>query len=113
MGDHAPASRLCLPPARAIPYLHPALDIPYSHHEHWDGSGYPDGLKGEEIPLAARIFAVVDVWDALTSDRPYRPAWTAQAATAYLTEQSGRMFDPRVVAAFMAINPTGLTPVRP
>jgi HD-GYP domain-containing protein (c-di-GMP phosphodiesterase class II) len=59
-----------------ILYLRPALDIPYCHHERWDGTGYPRGLKGEEIPLTARIFAVVDVWDALTSDRPYRDAWS-------------------------------------
>jgi HD-GYP domain-containing protein (c-di-GMP phosphodiesterase class II) len=58
-----------------IPYLRPALDIPYCHHEHWDGSGYPRGLKGEQIPLAARIFSIVDIWDALLSDRPYRDAW--------------------------------------
>jgi PAS domain S-box-containing protein/putative nucleotidyltransferase with HDIG domain len=89
-----------------IPYLQSALVIPYAHHERWDGSGYPDGLQGEKIPLAARIFAVVDVWDALTSNRPYRPAWTSRAALAYLEEQSGRLFDPRVVAAFIALNPT-------
>ncbi|MDP1996923.1 MAG: GAF domain-containing protein, partial [Gallionella sp.] len=72
-----------------IAYLQPALDIPYCHHEKWDGSGYPRGLKGEEIPLAARIFAVVDVFDALTSDRPYRPAWTKRKATAHIRQQSG------------------------
>ena len=60
---------------RSIEYLRPALDIPYCHHEKWDGTGYPRGLKGEEIPLIARIFAIADVWDTLTSDRPYRPAW--------------------------------------
>jgi putative nucleotidyltransferase with HDIG domain len=84
-----------------IEYLRPALDIPYCHHERWDGTGYPRGLKGEEIPLAARIFAVVDVWDALTSDRPYRPAWTREQAVAYLREQAGKHFDPRIVEVFL------------
>ncbi|MCX8024219.1 MAG: GAF domain-containing protein [Thermanaerothrix sp.] len=84
-----------------IEYLRPALDIPYCHHEKWDGTGYPRGLKGEEIPLAARIFAVVDVWDALTSDRPYRPAWTREQAVAYLREQAGKHFDPRIVEVFL------------
>lgn len=84
-----------------IPYLQPALDIPYSHHERWDGSGYPQGLKGEEIPLAARIFAVVDVWDALTSERPYRPAWLKKDVKKYLIDQSGRQFDPQIVEAFL------------
>jgi putative nucleotidyltransferase with HDIG domain len=83
-----------------INYLRPALNIPYCHHEKWDGTGYPRGLKGEEIPLPARIFAVTDVWDALTSDRPYRPAWTAQDAFAYIAEQAGRYFDPSVTEAF-------------
>jgi putative nucleotidyltransferase with HDIG domain len=84
-----------------IDYLRPALDISYCHHEKWDGSGYPRGLKGDEIPLAARIFAVVDVFDALTSDRPYRGAWTREAALAYIREQSGKHFDPKVVEAFL------------
>jgi len=84
----------------SIKYLQPALDIPYCHHEKWDGSGYPRGLKGEEIPLAARIFAVVDVWDALISDRPYRKAWTEEKAMQYLQEQSGKHFDPQVINAF-------------
>ena len=84
-----------------IGFLGPALDIPYCHHEHWDGRGYPRGLKGEEIPLAARIFAVVDVWDALTSDRPYRAAWTEQDALNYIREQSGKYFDPNVVQIFL------------
>jgi putative nucleotidyltransferase with HDIG domain len=86
-----------------ISHLRPALDIPYAHHEKWDGTGYPRGLKGEQIPLAARLFAVVDVWDALTSDRPYRPAWAKEKARAYITEQSGRHFDPRIVEAFLAL----------
>jgi PAS domain S-box-containing protein/putative nucleotidyltransferase with HDIG domain len=84
-----------------IGFLGPALDIPYCHHEHWDGCGYPRGLKGEEIPLAARVFAVVDVWDALTSDRPYRAAWTEQDALKYIREQSGKYFDPAVVKTFL------------
>jgi putative nucleotidyltransferase with HDIG domain len=84
-----------------ISYLRPALDIPYCHHEKWDGTGYPRGLKGEEIPLAARIFAVVDVWDALRSDRPYRKAWSEEKARAYIREQAGKYFDPRVVEVFL------------
>jgi len=83
-----------------VEYLHPALDIPYCHHEKWDGSGYPRGLKGDEIPLAARLFAVIDVWDALTSDRPYRRAWTNENALAYIREQSGKHFDPEIVDLF-------------
>ena len=86
-----------------IEYLHPALDIPYCHHEKWDGSGYPRGLKGQEIPIAARIFAVADVWDALTSDRPYRPAWTKENTLEYLRAQSGKHFDPQVLEKFMEI----------
>jgi putative nucleotidyltransferase with HDIG domain len=85
-----------------IEFLRPALDIPYAHHERWDGSGYPRGLKGEEIPLAARIFAVVDTWDALRSERPYRPAWSPERVKAYLRERAGRDFDPRVVEAFLS-----------
>lgn len=84
-----------------ISFLHPAIDIPYCHHEKWDGSGYPRGLKGEEIPLAARIFAVVDVWDALQSDRPYRKGWQNEAIHAYIQDQSGSHFDPQIVAVFI------------
>jgi PAS domain S-box-containing protein/putative nucleotidyltransferase with HDIG domain len=84
-----------------IDYLRPALDIPYCHHEKWDGSGYPRGLKGTRIPLAARIFAVVDVYDALTSDRPYRRAWTKEKALEYIKEQAGKHFDPNVVDVFV------------
>ena len=84
-----------------IAYLRPALDIPYCHHEKWDGSGYPRRLKGEEIPLSARIFAIVDVWDALCSDRHYRAAWPREQALAYILEQRGRHFDPHVVDAFV------------
>lgn len=81
----------------SIAYLRPAVDIPYCHHERWDGSGYPRGLKGLEIPLAARIFAVADVWDILCSDRPYRPAWEQSAARQHLQENAGILFDPDVV----------------
>ncbi|MCL5999028.1 MAG: HD domain-containing protein, partial [Chloroflexi bacterium] len=84
-----------------IPSLWPALEIPYCHHERWDGTGYPRGLQGEQIPQAARIFAVVDVWDALCSDRPYRKAWPQEQARAYIEQQSGSHFDPRVVEAFL------------
>lgn len=84
-----------------IAYLRPALDIPYCHHEKWDGTGYPRGLKGVEIPLAARLFAVVDVWDAVTSNRPYRPAWTEEQALEYVRGQSGSHFDPQAVELFL------------
>ncbi|MGE5377891.1 MAG: HD-GYP domain-containing protein, partial [Bacteroidota bacterium] len=87
----------------SIDYLRDALEIPYFHHERWDGSGYPQGLKGEQIPLAARIFAVADVWDALTSNRPYRPAWTREQARDYIREQSGMHFDPQVVELFLKV----------
>jgi response regulator RpfG family c-di-GMP phosphodiesterase len=87
----------------SIRYLQPALDIPYCHHEKWDGSGYPRGLKGEEIPIAARIFAVADVWDAITSDRPYRKGWSKQEALEYINEQSGKYFDPQVVEGFLEV----------
>ena len=86
-----------------IDYLRPALDIPYCHHEKWDGSGYPRGLKGEEIPLAARLFAVVDVWDALYYDRPYRKGWTLEHTLEYIGEQRGKHFDPDVVDLFLRI----------
>jgi HD-GYP domain-containing protein (c-di-GMP phosphodiesterase class II) len=76
------------------------MEIPYCHHERWDGSGYPRGLKREEIPLAARIFAVVDVWDALMTDRPYRKAWSEAQVVQYLREKSGTLFDPSAVNAF-------------
>ena len=84
-----------------ISYLQPALDIPYCHHERWDGNGYPRGLQGERIPLPARIFAVVDVFDALTSDRPYRPAWSTARALDYIRAGSGTHFDPDVVDIFL------------
>ncbi len=85
----------------SIEYLRRALDIPYCHHERWDGSGYPRGLKGKEIPLSARIFAVVDTYDALTSERPYRKAWPREKALEYIRAQSGLHFDPQVVEMFM------------
>jgi PAS domain S-box/uncharacterized domain HDIG len=85
---------------RPIAFLTPALDIPYCHHEKWDGTGYPRGLKGEEIPLTARLFAIVDVWDALRTDRPYRPAWSEEEALVYIREQSAKYFDPQVVKVF-------------
>lgn len=83
-----------------INYLRPALDIPYYHHEWWDGSGYPRGLKGEEIPLAARIFTIVDVWDALLSDRPYRAAWSRKKTLQQIRRLAGKQFDPRIVDVF-------------
>jgi len=84
-----------------ITYLQPAIQIPWCHHEKWDGSGYPRGLKGEAIPMVARIFAIVDVFDALTSNRPYRQAWEREKAMEYIREQSGYYFDPKVVTAFV------------
>jgi len=86
-----------------IQYLHSALDIPYCHHEKWDGTGYPRGLKGEEIPLAARIFAVVDVYDALTSDRPYRPAWTKENALKHIRQGAGSHFEAQVAEKFISM----------
>ena len=88
---------------KEIVFLQPALVIPRYHHEWWDGSGYNEGLQGEAIPLAARIFAVVDVWDALMMDRPYRPAWQREEALAYIKSQSETQFDPTVVAAFIEL----------
>jgi PAS domain S-box-containing protein len=84
-------------------YLRPALDIPYCHHEKWDGTGYPRGLKGEEIPLVARLFAVADVWDALRSDRPYRRAWREEKVIEHIRSLSGTHFDPRAVDLFLKV----------
>ena len=98
MRQHPKYARDLLSP---IAYLRPAMDIPCHHHERWDGSGYPSGLKGEEIPLSARLFAVIDVFDALTSDRPYRKAWSKQNALQYIREQAGKLFDPKVTATFL------------
>ncbi|MCP4487906.1 MAG: GAF domain-containing protein [Gammaproteobacteria bacterium] len=85
-----------------IRYLSSSLEIPYCHHEKWDGTGYPQGLSGEEIPLAARIFSVIDVWDALTSDRVYRKAWPVEKARKYIVEQTGRHFDPEIAPIFLS-----------
>jgi putative two-component system response regulator len=87
----------------SIEFLRPALDIPYCHHEKWDGSGYPRGLKGEEIPLAARIFAIVDVWDALTSDRPYRHGLSENEVEQYVRDQSSKHFDPKIVKLWLTL----------
>ncbi len=87
-----------------IQYLRPALDIPYSHHEKWDGSGYPRGLSGDQISLAARIFAVIDVWDALCSDRPYRKGWPIERVLEHIQASSGSHFDPEVVKAFLQMH---------
>jgi putative nucleotidyltransferase with HDIG domain len=92
-----------------IEFLHPCINIPAHHHERWDGSGYPDGLAGEEIPIEARLFSVIDVWDALTSDRAYRKAWSSQATLQYLKENAGKQFDPRAVEAFVALIEKRLT----
>jgi len=90
-----------------IEYLRPAIDIPWAHHERWDGTGYPRGLAGQEIPLSARVFAVVDVWDALTSDRPYREAWDLRRAIDQIRAESGKHFDPKVVRAFLELRREG------
>ena len=98
MRQHAQAAYDLIHP---IKYLQPALDIPFCHHEKWDGSGYPRGLKGEEIPLAARLFAVVDVYDALRSERPYRKPWPENEVITYIKNQSGKQFDPAIVLKFL------------
>jgi HD-GYP domain-containing protein (c-di-GMP phosphodiesterase class II) len=84
-----------------ISHLRQSIDIPYCHHERWDGKGYPRGLSGENIPLAARIFTVVDVFDALTSDRPYRDAWPVKEAIRYIRAEAGQIFDPAMVDVFL------------
>ncbi len=88
---------------KPIDFLKDAVVVPYCHHEHWDGSGYPRGLKGEQIPLLARIFTVADVYDALTSDRPYRAAWTKEQTLDYIRSQSGKIFDPHIVEVFLSV----------
>jgi len=88
----------------SIPFIKQALEIPYYHHEKWDGTGYPHGLRGKLIPLAARIFAVVDVWDALTNDRPYRRAWNRSKAMEYMRRKSGTYFDPHIVEVFLKLS---------
>jgi putative two-component system response regulator len=100
MRRHPESARQLLAP---IEYLAPAMDIPYCHHEKWDGTGYPRGLKGEEIPLAARLFAVVDVWDAVRSARPYSAAWSGEDAVAYLRSIAGTHLDPNVTSAFIEL----------
>ncbi|NMB87013.1 MAG: GAF domain-containing protein [Chloroflexi bacterium] len=91
-----------------IQYLRPALDIPYCHHEWWNGNGYPRGLAGEQIPLAARVFTVVDVWDALTSNRPYRPAWTGTETLEYILSRNGTQFQPEIVEFFQTMVQEGI-----
>lgn len=88
---------------RRVPFLKDSLEIPYCHHEKWDGSGYPRGLRGEEIPLVARIFALIDVWDALLSDRPYRTAWKKETAVEYLRNNLGTSFDPILGLEFLKL----------
>jgi putative nucleotidyltransferase with HDIG domain len=102
MKQHPTIAYEMLAPVR---YLRLALDIPYRHHEKWDGSGYPQGMKGEQIPLAARIFAVVDVWDAMRSDRPYRARWPEEKVASHIRSLAGTHFDPQVVELFLKMNP--------
>lgn len=94
-------TRIAIELLESIPDIEPALAIPRSHHEKWDGSGYPDHLVGEDIPLAARIFAFADVFDALTSDRPYRRAWSREFALDHIRREAGIHFDPRLVSEFI------------
>jgi PAS domain S-box-containing protein/putative nucleotidyltransferase with HDIG domain len=105
MRKHPQFASMLLKPIR---YLRKALDIPLYHHERWDGNGYPDGLRGTEIPLAARIFAVIDVWDALISHRPYRTAWSEEDARKYIQDQAGRQFDPEITNEFMKLLDGGI-----
>ena len=100
MRMHTTLARDLLAP---IAFLQPAIEIPYAHHERWDGTGYPRGLAGDAIPLSARIFAVADVYDALTSDRPYREAWSREETLQHIGAGSGSHFDPEVVAAFLGM----------
>ena len=88
-----------------IPELEPALDIPRHHHEFWDGSGYPLGLKGEDIPLAARLYSMIDVWDALISPRPFRPAFSIERARNIMVEYSGKAFEPALLSHFLQMLP--------
>ena len=98
---------------KPIQYLRPALDIPYCHHEKWDGSGYPQGLSGDAIPYPARIFSVVDVWDALTTDRPYRKAWPKDDALNYIRSKASIEFDPKVVDEFVGLVSTTESATQP
>jgi HD-GYP domain-containing protein (c-di-GMP phosphodiesterase class II) len=100
MGDYAASSVHGVKWVEGIDYLKPAIPLIRHHHERWDGNGYPDGLRETEIPLPARIFSIVDVWDALLSTRPYRAAWTRGQVVGYLTENAGRQFDPEIVDIF-------------
>jgi len=86
-----------------IPFLQTSVEVAYCHHEHWDGTGYPEGLKGDQIPLLARLFAVVDTWDALRSDRVYRKAWTVEKVIAYLKKNAGTRYDPHIVQVFLGM----------
>ena len=86
-----------------VSFLQSSMDVAFSHHERWDGRGYPEGLKGEAIPFSARLFAVVDQWDALTSDRPYRKAWTREEVVTYFQENAGKIYDPHIVNIFLTI----------
>ncbi len=106
MKQHPTFARQLLSP---IAYLRPALDIPYCHHEQWDGSGYPQGLKGKEIPLYARIFTIVDVWDALRSDRPYRKSWAEEKVKMHIQRAAGQAFDPEIVEVFIKDVLPGIT----
>jgi HD-GYP domain-containing protein (c-di-GMP phosphodiesterase class II) len=100
MKKHPEYGRSILEP---IAFLRPALDIPYCHHEKWDGSGYPQGLFGEQIPLSARAFALADVYDALTSDRPYRKGWPAEKVREHILAQSAHHFDPTLIPIFLEL----------
>jgi HD-GYP domain-containing protein (c-di-GMP phosphodiesterase class II) len=93
--------------------LETALEIPLYHHEKWDGSGYPRGLKADEIPFAARLFCIIDVWDALSSDRPYRKGWSQEKVLDYIIEQSGTHFDPQIVKVFAEIDWSSLRAGKP
>jgi putative two-component system response regulator len=106
MREHTTIAHQLLEP---IAFVRPAIDIPYCHHEKWDGTGYPRGLKGDDIPLAARLFAVIDVYDSLINDRPYRKAWSKRQALDHLCMLSGTHFDPRAVRAFMRLHYKGLS----
>ena len=84
-----------------MPYAKKAIDIPFSHHEKWDGTGYPQKLKGKRIPVSARIFAIADVWDALSNDRPYHEAWSREKIIRYFIDESGKHFDPEIMNIFL------------
>lgn len=98
-----------------VEILRPAIEIPYCHHERWDGKGYPRGLRSEQIPLAARLFAIVDVWDSLSSDQPYRAAWGKDEIVEHMRESSGKHFDPKLVDPFLVMmeEPTDQAGVNP